>query len=159
MRTAARVGFYSLLLTLAALVTITRVGPALAGLTPISLTGQSMSGTMDMGSLVYLDATRTPRVGNIVTFDHAGRLWTHRVIEQTHSLGSYDETRWQTKGDAMPEPDPFVVNPTEIKGIAVGNVPYIGYAALFLQQPATWLLVTTLALTLYWKSKEGAQPE
>jgi signal peptidase I len=150
----ARAGFYGLLFAIATLVLLTRLVPAVNGYQPVALTGQSMTGTMDMGSLLYVNPAAEPGVGSVITFTHGGRLWTHRIIEATHSLRSYDELRWQTKGDAMPQPDPFVIDPETIHGVVEWHTPYIGYAVLFLTTPAGWLFAGLLGLTLYYFSKE-----
>lgn len=152
MRATATAGFYGLLLTITALVIATRVVPVLAGTAPVVLTGQSMSPGMPMGSLVYIDPKADQNVGDIVTFTHGGQLWTHRIVSETHALSSYDEKRWQTKGDAMSEPDPFVIDPKTIHGVAIWHVPYVGYAVLFAQQPASWVFLSLLALFLLWAS-------
>jgi hypothetical protein len=158
MRTAARAGFYGLILVIAALVVLTR-GAEAFGLRPLAITGQSMAGTMDMGSLAYIDPTATPRVGDVITFSHGNRLWTHRIIEETHALSSYDIPAWRTAGDGR-EPDPFTVAPADIAGVVVYHIPFLGFTVLFMQTPTGWAFALLAGLTLYWVSSPstGSEP-
>jgi signal peptidase I len=148
MRTAraANAALYVLITALALLVAATRLAPALAGVQAVALTGQSMSGTYEMGTLVYVDPSTPPAVGSVVTFDRNGRLWTHRIISQTHAPESYDIPRYQTKGDNPSlGQDPFLVKPEDIRGTVVASAPYLGYIDLWMKSPPAWVLVIVLA--------------
>jgi signal peptidase I len=159
MRTArtATVLFWSLLIVLAVLVSITRLLPVLNGWQGVSLTGQSMAGTYEMGTLIYVDSSIPPAVDAVVTFDYQNRLWTHRIIEKTHSLRSFAETRWQTMGDNMDTPDPFTIEPSQIRGTVVGAVPLIGYADLYLRTPLAWMSIILIGGLLHLLSQKGKE--
>lgn len=149
MRTAARLGFYALLALLLSLIVATRMAPALAGVIPVSLTGQSMTGSYEMGSLIYISPEMTPSTGDAISFARNGKIWTHRIIEVTNTIWSFDDIAYRTKGDAVDQPDDFLVLPSQVHGVVVAQIPYAGYAVLFAQQPPAWLFVLTLAFGLW----------
>src|SRR4051795_5217546 len=108
--------------------------PALLGLQRYVITGGSMTGTYDRGSLVYdrVVPTASLRVGDVITYDPpAGAgpagLVTHRIVAITPQPGGARVFR--TKGDANPAPDPWtftLTRPTQAR--VAFHLPYVGYA-------------------------------
>ena len=157
MRTAraANAALWAIIVILTVLTLAIAVLPLVRGWQAVALTGQSMTGTYDMGSLVYVDPRVEARINSVITFDHGGRLWTHRIVAETHARESFDIVRWQTKGDNPNlSNDPFLVAPEDIRGVVVESVPFIGYADLYLKQPLGWLTLAIVALLLSWLSKQ-----
>ncbi len=115
-------------------------------LAPLVMVTGSMGHKIPAGSLV-VDRAIPPselKVGDVITFqkpigEHG--LDTHRIIG-IDSTGPV--TRYQTKGDANAEPDPWMISfPTGQKANRVSfHVPYLGWALLYLRMP----LVRTLIL-------------
>lgn len=127
-RVAARFGFTLLLVAAAAL-----VGLPLAGYHRYVITGGSMGGTIERGSLMW--AKEVPvadlRVGDVITYTPprgagpAG-LVTHRIVAIRSEGG---RRVFRTKGDANGAADPWTF---ELNGRtqarAAFSVPYVGYA-------------------------------
>lgn len=108
--------------------------PSAFGLQRYVITGTSMSGSYDVGSVVFEEVVPVNdlRVGDVITYmpppesgiDH---LVTHRIVKIKN--GSY-----RTKGDAVPQVDPWkfrldTVNQPRVKY----SVPYVGYLFIALQ--------------------------
>lgn len=128
-RTASAVGLAASL-TLAAAILL----PAALGYQRYVITGGSMTGTYDRGSIVYAREVPTAslRVGDVITYAPPpgagpGGLVTHRIVwisrDRRGSRG------FVTKGDANAVRDPWrftLTRPSQAR--AVFDVPYVGYA-------------------------------
>jgi signal peptidase I len=108
--------------------------PALFGLQRYVITGGSMTGTYDRGSLVFdrVVATDGLRVGDVITYTPppdagvSGRV-THRI----HSIrrGPGGTAVYRTKGDANRTPDPWTFDlPHPTQARVAFHVPLVGYA-------------------------------
>lgn len=92
------------------------------------LTG-SMEPAIGTEDLVLTDSySRDPDPGDIAVFEQAGMRMIHRVIERT-------EMGYQTKGDANPEPDSFLVRKEQIKGRCIAVLKKGKQFAKFLRSP------------------------
>ena len=93
------------------------------------------------------------QVGDIITFvsddpDIKGYYNTHRIYEISEENG---ERIFTTKGDAIPEPDPYPVHEEQVKGIYVQELPggrLLGKFFLALSDNKVYFLVIMLPLTL-----------
>jgi signal peptidase len=101
----------------------------------------SMEPAIPAGALAIMMpvAPEKVKVGDIVTFNPP---WdpdvtiSHRVIE----IQDDGELHFVTKGDATEEADPFAVSSEQIHGKVNFNIPYVGFAAVYvLQYVRTWL--------------------
>lgn len=116
------------------------LGPAALGYERYAITGDSMSGSYDRGSMVF--AERVPigelRVGDVITYEpppgtNVEGIVTHRII----AIRDRGEGRTlRTKGDANGAPDPWrftLAGPDQAR--AAFSVPHLGYvlAALSLR--------------------------
>jgi signal peptidase I len=107
--------------------------PALFGLERYVITGDSMEGTHDRGSIVFSEVVPVEdlRVGDVITYEpppSAGSdgFVTHRIL----SIRDQGEGRpvLRTKGDANESADPWRFRlPGEEQARAVAGVPYVGY--------------------------------
>ena len=103
---------------------------------PVVILTDSMTGTLDRGSLVFV--IRVPpgeaytRVGEmeIIHFNHGGLDFIHRVIEFRYDR--YGVREYITKGDANDIADPFPVAQGDVYGIARAYFPFVGY-------PLVWI--------------------
>ena len=121
-------------LTFAGLVAAAMLVPALLGLERYVITGDSMDGTYDRGSIVLSKVVPADelRVGDVITYDPPGEsggggLVTHRIV----SLGSgpRGQTLVRTKGDANENPDPGQLRLGGAgQARAELSVPFLGYA-------------------------------
>ena len=111
-------------------------GYRLLGLQAFVVQSGSMEPACPVGSLVYVGPAEAAelRVGDIITFDlGSGIRGTHRIVE----IGEHEGTpAFVTKGDANEHIDAGLVLPESIIGRVVFTVPYLGFAAAFLQQPS-----------------------
>lgn len=127
-RVAARCGFTVLLVAAAALVAL-----PLAGYHRYVITGGSMGGTIEKGSVTFAKAVPVAdlRVGDVITYTPpAGPapdgLVTHRIV----SIEREGARRvFRTKGDANAAIDPYEFELHEPTQARVDfHVPYVGYA-------------------------------
>jgi signal peptidase I len=118
---------------LALLLGTTMFVPVALGFRHYVITGESMTGAYDRGSVVY--ETEVPaaslRVGDVITYQpppSAGLsgLVTHRIVSLRS--GRLGEIVVQTRGDANQFEDPWRFTPTAASASrAVFAIPYVGY--------------------------------
>jgi signal peptidase len=101
----------------------------------------SMEPEIKVGSII---ATRpveaeTMEVGDIITFNSplSEIPTTHRVV----SVEKGSELRFQTKGDANEDVDPFTVPAQNVMGKVCFHVPYLGYVSQFSKTPLGFILL------------------
>lgn len=124
--------------------------PAAAGLQRYVVTGGSMTGTYDRGSLVYARVVPTAglRVGDVITYQPpagAGprELVTHRIV--AIAVGRDSRRVFRTRGDANPVADPWRFTlPAATQARVVFGVPYLGFALAALGDRATRMLLIGL---------------
>ena len=132
--------------------------PPLAGYERYVITGDSMGGAIERGSIVYARAVPVAdlRVGDVITYTppHGGAKVTHRIVWTGH--GASGARAFRTRGDANAAADPWRF---ELRGATqarvVAHVPYAGYvlAALGVREvrmvviglPAALLAIALLA--------------
>jgi signal peptidase I len=108
--------------------------PAVLGYDRYVITGGSMAGTYDRGSVVFAKEVPTAelRVGDVITYApppdaHTDGLLTHRIVSiRRHGAGP---GVLRTKGDANRAADPWRFKPHgPVQARAALGVPYLGYA-------------------------------
>ena len=72
--------------------------------------------------------------GTIITYEYQSELVTHRVQ-------SVEGQTLVTKGDAVEDPDPWTVSMSDIRGIYLFKIPYVGYVTSFVQTKLGWFLM------------------
>ena len=103
---------------------------------PLAVLTDSMTGTLDRGSVVLVEKLKPEDVhsavgeGDVIIYLHRGVEVVHRVIELRHDADG--GRAYITKGDANNAPDASPVAPRQIIGIARAYFPYIGYPAVLL---------------------------
>ncbi len=167
MRRLAGPAITAVCLAVAALVVLLVLVPAVLGLQRYVITGGSMTGTIDKGSLVYSRLTPVGRlkVGDIVTFvppDYASPI-THRII--SIGRGQNGQRIFRTKGDFNKVADPWRVTFSHpLLARCVYHVPYLGYLlAAFTFRPVRLLLIGLPAIliagSLLWSLWRSAGEE
>ena len=133
-------------LALGAGVALLMAGSSVLGLQRYVITGGSMTGTIDRGSIVWdrVVPTSSLKVGDIITYDPSnpgappGNI-THRIVW----VGRDAKGRigFQTKGDHNPHRDPwrFRLGPKAAR--EAFHVPYAGYVLAFLSEPRNRFVV------------------
>jgi signal peptidase I len=129
-------------------VTVLVLLPLGLGLQRYVMSGHSMSGSIDRGSVVFERVVPVSdlRVGDVITYEppesaeHDGMI-THRIV----SIGPEGI---RTRGDANATPDPWTLRPHHpTVPRVVFTLPWVGYAYLLILHPHTWvLLISSLAV-------------
>lgn len=137
----------SLLLLVATLGSVAYVVPGLLGYERYVITGGSMSGTIERGSVVFEKPVPVKDlvVGDVITYlpppaSGVSTLVTHRITEI--APGKDASTVFQTQGDANPDPDPWSFSLSSgNQPVVTQAVPYVGYVFVALADPHVRLLV------------------
>ncbi len=115
---------------------------------------ESMRPAVNMGDLIIIGPVDGPingevKPGTIVTYQHSKELITHRVQ-------SIDGTTLATKGDAVEDPDSWPVTLSDVKGVYLFKIPYVGYVTSFVQTKFGWFLAIIIpaALLVLWLVKD-----
>lgn len=104
--------------------------PSAFGYSALVVATGSMSGTIEIGDLVFIRNTGDYAVGDIITFLPVGATvtTTHRIIRREGGL-------FYTKGDANNSEDLAPVRPEQIVGEVVAVVPGVGLFFEWLKTP------------------------
>lgn len=113
------------------------MAPSLFGFSRYVITGGSMSGTIEKGSVVFEKPVDTTdlEVGDVITYlppasSGVSTLVTHRIVTIEPAAGG--GTLFTTQGDANPDPDPWQFELTSsTQPVVVFDVPHVG-----------WILIT-----------------
>lgn len=139
-RTSRRLtSFVSALLTVLA---IAFMAPTAFGLQRFVITGSSMEDTIGLGSVVFSEVVPVSEleVGDVITYTPPASSGVDELV--THRIVSIKGTTFRTKGDAVPQRDPWKF---ELGGATQPRVkfavPYVGYLFVALADPATRRLV------------------
>ncbi|MFC2022191.1 signal peptidase I [Chloroflexota bacterium] len=115
---------------------------------------ESMRPAINMGDLIIngpLDGSINGALksGTIVTYEYKKELITHRVQ-------SIDGKTLVTKGDATEDPDPWSVVLSDVRGIYLFKIPYVGYLTNFIHTKLGWFLTIIIpgALLVLWLAKD-----
>ena len=113
---------------------------------------ESMRPTIDMGDLIItapLDDPINVQPGTIITYRYKNEMVTHRVL-------STESKTLITKGDATEDPDPWTVNLSDINGVYLFKIPYVGYVTSFIQTKLGWFLAIIIPAALFvgWMAKD-----
>ncbi|MBM7517792.1 signal peptidase I [Nocardioides nitrophenolicus] len=140
-------GAGTLALTVVSLAAVAFVLPSAFGFQRYVITGGSMTGTYDKGSVVFERAVPAAdlEVGDVITYQPPAAsgvttLVTHRIIRIGHDEQGRQVLR--TQGDANPDPDPWRFSLTaEQQPVVEHAVPYVGWALIALADRDTRMLV------------------
>jgi len=115
---------------------------------------ESMKPAVNMGDLIITGPVNGPingevKPGTIVTYEYKKELITHRVE-------SIDGEALVTKGDAVEGPDPWPVEMSNVRGVYLFKIPYVGYMTSFVQTKLGWFLsiIIPAALLVGWLAKD-----
>lgn len=100
----------------------------------------SMEPTFSKGALLLVKEEKQAEPGQIVVYQSGQELIVHRVIQIEGNLVT-------TKGDANETADP-VFDASQIKGVVVGWIPFLGSLVSFLKTPAGIILLLICAVLL-----------
>lgn len=123
------------------------LAPSALGYSRYVITGGSMSGTFEKGSVVFEKpvAVEDLEVGDVITYQpptEAGTqaLVTHRIVKIEPAEGG--GLLFTTQGDANPDPDPWQFQLTDpAQPVVQHSVPYVGWVFIALADRTTRMLV------------------
>jgi len=101
----------------------------------------SMEPAIATGALVIVKAEARYVVEDVITFttrSDSDVPTTHRIVEDGLQAG---ELVYFTKGDANNDVDPEPVNPANVLGKVILDIPYLGYLLDFARQPLGFFLL------------------
>lgn len=135
----------AVLVIFAALLTV----PKMAGMDTYVVLSGSMEPAYKTGSLIYTKKivdTAELKIDDVITFRlNDSTVATHRIVDVSTADGAYV---FQTKGDANASPDPNPVPEENVVGKVIFSVPYLGYAADFVQHPPGIYIAVMLGVVL-----------
>ena len=115
---------------------------------------ESMKPAIHMGDLIITGPMNglingEVKPGTIVTYETSKELITHRVQ-------STDGEALVTKGDAVEDADPWPVTLSDVRGIYLFKVPFVGFLTSFIQTKIGWFLAIIIpaALLVGWLAKD-----
>lgn len=127
-------------------------GARLVGLQVFTVISGSMEPAYPVGSLIYVRKTDNTRLeaGDVITFlMDESTVATHRIVEVLPDETDPAVVRYRTKGDANPTEDGALVHEKNVLGTPIFTIPYLGYAAQYIQNPpGTYLAVSAGAALL-----------
>lgn len=104
----------------------------------------SMSPTLEVNDLIFVQEKDSYEVGDIVVYQSGQNLIVHRIIER-------EENRITTQGDANNVAD-NPVNVNTVKGKVVFRIPFLGSMINVLKAPAVGILLLVIACVLMERS-------
>lgn len=137
----------SLLLLVTTLGAVAYIVPGLLGYERYVITGGSMSGSIERGSVVLEKPVPVADlvVGDVITYlppadSGVGTLVTHRITEI--APGTAGTTVFATQGDANPDPDPWAFSlASGTQPVVTYAVPHVGHVFVALADPQVRKLV------------------
>jgi signal peptidase len=130
-------------------VTLLVLLPIGLGLERYVMTGSSMDGSIDRGSIAFERVVPVSdlRVGDVITYPHPEAEGDDALV--THRIVSIQPDEIRTRGDAKAAVDPWVVHPDAPTMSRVEfTVPWIGWAYLLLFRAQGWVLTLGSAAVL-----------
>ncbi len=120
------------------------------------LTG-SMEPKIPVGSIVFTMEKKVYQVGDVVTFKRNNITVTHRIV-------GVKNNQFQTKGDANKAFDPQLVNRSDVIGVDIFILPYLGKLTSFIKTIPGFLMLIALPNLIFigfefWNIKEEYKKE
>ena len=115
---------------------------------------ESMKPAINMGDMIITGPLNGPingevKPGTIIAYGYNKDLVTHRVE-------SIDGTALVTKGDAVEDADPWPVTLSDVRGVYLFKIPYVGFVTHFIRTKLGWFLMIIIpaALLVGWLAKD-----
>lgn len=123
------------------------------------MTGDSMAGGIDRGSVAFERVVPVSdlQVGDVITYPRPGS--DDDPVMVTHRIVAIDADGILTRGDAEPAADPWVLRtdtPTVSRVEFV--VPWVGWAYLVLLDPVAWIVVVASGIGLVVLTRWRVRP-
>ena len=145
-------GITTILVILVVILALLLIGARLVGLDVFTVLSGSMEPTYHVGSLIYVKDVDPFELesGDVITFMlDEDTVATHRIVEVVPDESDATVVRFQTKGDANDAVDGSLVHYKNVIGSPVFTIPYLGYAANYIQNPpGTYIAISAGAILL-----------
>ena len=142
--------FSAALIAMAVIYAVLMVGVRLFGIKVYTVLSGSMEPTYKTGSVIYVVNADEGELacGDPITFKlSGGTVVTHRIVEIVNDSG---KLMYRTQGDANDIPDGSLVNPDDVIGKAVFNIPYLGFVSDYIQKPpGLYVLIVSAAAVVF----------
>lgn len=125
------------------------IAPAALGYQRYVITGSSMTGSIDLGSVVFAEVVPVGdlEVGDVITYVPPPESGVDELV--THRIVRIDGTVFQTQGDANSDPDPWTFQLTSgSQSRVVASVPYVGWVFIALQDRAVRMILIGIPAAL-----------
>lgn len=147
--------FTTLFTAAVAILAITLVVAKFLGFRAFTVMSGSMEPEYPVGSLIYVRPVDPDALqpGDVISFvaNADKTIVTHRIIAIETDATDHTVYRFRTKGDANAAPDSNLVHYKNVLGTPLAIIPYLGFAAYYLQRPPGIYLVLVLGtLLLAW---------
>ena len=112
----------------------------------VVVSSESMEPTLKVGDIVVL-SHRDPQIGDVIVYQHGDILIIHRLVGE-------EQGYYITKGDNYETnkyPDPRKVSPSDVRGVAILRIPYLGYLALRIREYPVIIIILVILAVLYEK--------
>ena len=132
----------NLLIAVVMLGALVFVAPAALGYERFVISGESMSGTYDLGSVVFEEVVPVEElaVGDVITYMPPPEAGIPHLV--THRIHSIRDGVIQTKGDAVADVDPWTFKLGSANQPRVTySVPYLGWVLMGLQDRSLRMLL------------------
>jgi signal peptidase len=104
--------------------------------------GESMKPTLSINDVVIIGpAEGKIKPGTIVSYKLGEEFVIHRVV-------SVEEGMVLTKGDANEEPDAWALPISNVQGVFLCKIPYLGFLSAFVRTPVGWGVLILLPAVL-----------
>ena len=123
--------------------------PSLLGYQRYVITGTSMTGTVDLGSVVFEDVVPVAdlRVGDVITYQPPAASGIDHLV--THRIIAIQGNKYRTQGDAVPQRDPWTFELVARDQPRVSySVPYVGFLFLGLADRTIRMAVISVPAAL-----------
>lgn len=105
----------------------------------------SMIPEIEIGDIVIINDTQDVNINDIIAFRRDSNIIVHRIINKMEVNG---KTMYQTKGDNNNIPDTELVDVSDIEGIYINKIPYIGKLLMFLYNNLAIVVVIIVVILI-----------
>lgn len=105
----------------------------------------SMIPKIQVGDIVIVNNTNNAKINDIIAFKRGSTVIVHRIIKEMDVSG---KLMYQTKGDNNNIPDTELVDISEIEGVYIGKIPFIGKILMFMYNNLSIIVVLIVVILI-----------
>ena len=105
----------------------------------------SMIPEIEIGDVVIINDTQDVDINDIISFRRDSNVIVHRIVNKMEVNG---KTMYQTKGDNNNIPDTELVDVSDIEGIYINKIPYIGKLLILLYNNLSIVVVIIVLILI-----------